>query len=162
MRQPTQFFALALFGWAAASSAAPLRGSYSVPVAPDLAPYATFDVVGKMVNSRPTARVFSYNLPEDLVGGKPVEILLRETGSDKGLALFEGKIANAACIDGNDGNDKLLMCFAMYHSLGVDPAITTQFLQNKYTGAEGVNARINVAVGFIETPGGVIRFPSVP
>lgn len=166
MRYPTEKFrfvtGLVLLCWGTLGNAVPLRGSYSVPVAPDLAPYATFDVVGKMISARETARVFSYNLPEDLVGAKKTEIILQEAGEAQGLAVFQGKIANAACINGNDGTGKLLMCFVMYHSLGVDPVKTTQFLQGKYTGAEGLNARIDVAVGFIETPGGVIRFPSVP
>jgi hypothetical protein len=150
----------ALVCWVGTASATPLQGSYSVPVPTELAPYATFAVEGKMVDAREKSRVFSYDLPEELVGKKKLEILLKETGADKGLALFEGNIANAACINGK-AND-LLMCFVHYHSLTFSVSDTEQLLSGKYSAAEGLGGRIQVVRSFNETPGGVIRFPAVP
>lgn len=153
--------ALALLSWGATVSAAPLKGSYSVPVQTRLARYATFDVEGQVLSNRLNQRIFSYDLPEDLIGRAHEEILLKQTGEQNGMPVFDGKIASAACIP--ELGNKLLMCFVHYHSLRMDISTTEQFLRNKYGATDGaLQGRVDVARAFTETPGGVIRLPNVP
>jgi hypothetical protein len=150
--------AIVLMGAASAWAEAP--GTYSVPVEPELAAHASFEVPGEPLwtvqNGR---RVLKYILPADLVGGRTVHVQLE--GSDQQFNGFYRLSAGetfAVCLEGRQ-----LTCLSHYgprEIFGVDVdqgrLKALEYLREKYAADPALAQRLKVAASFGGDPAGTL------
>src|SRR4051794_38756217 len=86
-----------LICWCAVTSAGEAAAStYMVPVAPELAAYASF-TLSVTVSQTDGVKKIQYNLPPELVGAEPLTIVMTAQPESTDGAVFDGVNALARC-----------------------------------------------------------------
>jgi hypothetical protein len=152
-----------LFASIAAASADPkmTECSYTVPVERALLGNSTFfleNTEWKVVNG---ARLFAYDIPADLVGGKKMHItFLGPAVSANGFYRFTGELGSASC-----AITPRVSCVVHYNAaLFADPSIAwndaQSYLRTKFAGYRDLQQRLLVAHAFHQDPGAFVNLPA--
>lgn len=123
---------------------------YTVPVSENLAQYAVFPLDDTQIVDDGTNVTVTYSLPLELTG-TPMSVTLK--GASSGTTL-QGPNAQASC----SKTDSLVSCKISYTDLPIDPNAVKQYLTSKYTNADEVGFREQVAGIFSSEPVGIVSF----
>ncbi len=142
------------------------RAFYSVPVAPELAPFATFELKNVSVRDNKGSLSFFYELPPELVGlgTSGINLDQKNVNDVSDLRLMVGRqavgdvqanIADASC-GKHPFQKKKLQCMIVYHSLKIDEQKTRDYLTDQYRSSFDFKARLNLADAFKNEPAGIL------
>lgn len=147
------FIAFALFV-AEISMATEIPGVYSVPVPTHLKAFSMFPV-NYRITGVAGSRMIQYQLPEELVAGKVVQIQLEEEPVHKdGSNFHHPGVALGKC-----RFDKVIQCNVGYRSFGVTHSEIESFITQKYQGLPiHTQGFIDVALMFSGEPAGIVEF----
>ena len=128
-------------------------GAYTVPVPPELAPYATFMLNDSNVMSDSTGVVVSYDLPAELVGPNHPTIILSGKQRQGGIMILEGKYGEASCFT----RAEKVECIVQYDDLEIDLAGVESILNQRIADPHERELRLQVAKIFSGEPVGIVE-----
>jgi hypothetical protein len=142
------------------------RAFYSVPVAPELAQFATFELINVDFTETDQGLSFFYNLPPELVGpdAKGITLSQDKTNEVSDLHKMVGKqevsghlvnVAEASC-GKHPLQNKKVQCMVVYHSMSIDQQKTNIFVVDQYHASPNLALRLQVAAAFGNEPSGVL------
>jgi hypothetical protein len=134
-----------------------LKGEYSVPVPPELEPYASYPLDDVCWYSDGKTLSLGYTLPDELTGSKNPIVL---TGEDTGQATFKlaGDHGDADC---SRGDSMSVSCRISYRKLNFDVDSVKQILSSEFPDPVQLTQRSAVSAVFRSDPIGVITFPDL-
>jgi len=150
------------------ASARPIvkRAFYSVPVSPELAEFASFDLAHVGFSETAEGLSLFYNLPPEVIGPEASGITLDSIGAADG-SLFRSmkatqdinghpiKVATAGCSK-HPLNEKKFHCMIVYDNLFIDQDKVTAFVASNYNDSIGQTKRLQVAAAFANEPSGIL------
>lgn len=142
------------------------RSLYSVPVDPELAPFATFKINEVQVAESEEGLRITYKLPPELMGSEAEEVILSQQDGNDELTLIKmagRQIQNGRYIDIADAScgrhpfrTNLIQCMIFYHSMFIDQQMASDFVMEKYNGTNGLEERLRLVKFFANEPSGVL------
>ena len=138
----------------AAATAAPM-GYYTVPVTPDLRPYAHFDLSCAKLTTTPSGYHLEYDLPPELVDAASQHVVLDEVSREPGFVVMQGLEGRAHCLDASDH----FSCLVSYLTMKIDQTAVQAYIDHRYTEPTERATRAIVARTFGGEPAGIIEVP---
>lgn len=128
-------------------------GTYSVPVSPELEPFATFDLLDAEVVVTATHVKLSYSLPAELVGVGHERIVLNGKRRPDGTLKLKGPLGTARCHSaGSDAE-----CVVEYEDMVIDLAGAETAINARTIDPLERMARLSVAKIFSSEPVGIVK-----
>lgn len=144
--------------FAAATVAAPRpMGYYTVPVKPELRPYAAFDLSCALVTARDGTYHLEYDLPLELVDAPLRHVVLDQVTSAAGFVTMDGPEGHAVCME----TAQRLSCMINYNTITVDEAQVQAYVDAKYPEPVEKGFRVKVAAAFGGEPAGILDVAKV-
>lgn len=128
-------------------------GTYTVPVPPQLAPYATFVMNDSQITRDNTGVVMTYDLPVELVGPNHPTIVLGGKHREGGIMLLEGEFGEASCFT----RAEKVECIVQYEDLEIDIAGVERILAARNISPHERELRLQVAKIFGGEPVGIVE-----
>ncbi len=136
--------------------------SYTVPVSRALLGRASFFLESTEWALRDGRRVFGYDIPADLVGGKKLHVMFLGPAAapERGFATFTGEFGAASCTI-----TPRVSCVVHYNKkLFADPAAAWRdaesHIRAKFASAPDLGDRLLVAHAFHQDPGAFLNLPA--
>ena len=128
-------------------------GTYTVPVPPELAPFAQFVLNDSQITSDNTGVVVSYDLPIELVGPNHPTIVLGGKQRPGGIMILQGEYGDASCFT----RAEKVECIVQYEDLEIDLAGVERILAARNIGPHERELRLQVAKIFSGEPVGIVE-----
>jgi hypothetical protein len=142
------------------------RAFYSVPISPELAEFASFELAQVKFSETTEGLSLFYNLPPEVIGPEANGITLDSIDAADGSVIRGMKatqdvndhvvnVANASCSK-HPLNVKKFHCIIVYDNLFIDQDKVTAFIFSKYDQSTNRIKRLQVAAAFANEPSGIL------
>lgn len=129
---------------------------YSLPVPPNLAQYAQFQLPAVENNPDSSHVELSYPLPQELTGNAAQTIQLKGEIVKGQPLVLEGDNASATCTITT--YNAINQCQIVYRKLNLNSAAVASFISQQFTDPAEIQGRLQVANLFASEPVGVLTY----
>lgn len=128
---------------------------YTVPVPPEDAAVASFNLPGIYLAQEDGKAHLKYHLPAELVGPNQPGIDLLQTGTTDGWIELAGDLGTARCqsLQTDSG-----LCLISYKNLNIQPQDVEGYLRQTYPADPTLDKRLAVSKIFANEPAGILRY----
>jgi hypothetical protein len=137
-----------------ASPAENYRGVYQVPVRPELAAYARFEISDFNYSSAAGKLSLDYSLPIELTGIAGQRIHLEGVDMGQPTLGLSGPQGDATCAR----NQAQLQCTVRMKNIQINPNSIAALLKTQSSSQEEFNSKLEVAQSFSRDPIGIVTY----